>query len=81
MKINQFQLIKTHRSTNFTLHRSYSTSSSSNIDIPIPVLTITDLHDEDSISSKRNLLSNKGGIYSFIYKLNGKQYIGSAIYR
>lgn len=78
MKTNQFQWIKTHRSTNFTLRRSYSTSSSSSIDFPIPVLTITDLHDEDSIPSKRNLLSNKGGIYSFINKMNGKQYIGSA---
>jgi len=79
MKINPFQLIKTHStSTNFTLRISYSTSSSSNVDLPIPILTITDLHDKDSISSKRNFLSKKGGIYSFINKLNGKQYIGSA---
>jgi hypothetical protein len=79
MKINQFQLIKTHsKGTNFTLRRSYSTSSSSNVDLPIPILTITDLHDKDSIPSKRNLLSKKGGIYSFINKLNGKQFISSA---
>ncbi|RYE12855.1 MAG: hypothetical protein EOP34_10015 [Rickettsiales bacterium] len=79
MQINPFQFIKTHsRSTNFTLRRSYSTSSSSSVDIPIPILTITDLHDKDSISSKRNLLSNKGDIYSFVNKINGKQYIGSA---
>lgn len=62
----------------FTLHRSYSTSSSSKLDIPIPVLTITDLHDKNSIFSKRDLLLRKGGIYSFLNKVNGKQYIGSA---
>lgn len=79
MKIHQFQLIKIYnKSTNFTSRRSYSTSSNSGIDLPIPVLTIRDLHHEDSISSKRNLLSNKGGIYSFTNKINGKQYIGSA---
>jgi hypothetical protein len=79
MKINPFQLIKTHsRSTNFTSRRSYSTSSSSSVDLFFHILTITNLHDKYSISSKRNLLSKKGGIYSFINKLNGKQYIGSA---
>jgi hypothetical protein len=81
MKINQFQLKKTHSrnaNLNFTLRRSYSTSSPSKLDIPIPVLTITDLQDKDSIFSKRDLLLRKGGIYSFINKVNGKQYIGSA---
>jgi group I intron endonuclease len=48
------------------------------LDIPIPVLTITDLHDKDSIFYKRDLLLRKGGIYSFLNKNNGKQYIGSA---
>jgi hypothetical protein len=79
MKINPFQWIKTHsRSTNLTSRRSYSTSSSSSVDLPFPILTITNLHDKDSISSKRNVLLKKVGIYSFINKLNGKQYIGSA---
>jgi group I intron endonuclease len=48
------------------------------LDIPIPVLTITDLQDKKSVFSKRDLLLRKGGIYSFLNKLNGKQYIGSA---
>ena len=28
--------------------------------------------------SKRGVISKKGGIYCFMYKVNGKQYIGSA---
>jgi group I intron endonuclease len=36
------------------------------------------LQDKDNVLSNRKLLSNKGGIYSFINKINGKQYIGSA---
>jgi hypothetical protein len=83
MKINQFQfqLKKTHSrnaNLNCTLRRSYSTSSSSTLDIPIPVLTLTDLQDKNSIFSKRDLLLRKGAIYSFLNKVNGKQYIGSA---
>jgi excinuclease UvrABC nuclease subunit len=48
------------------------------IPIPIPILTLTDLEDKDYIFSKHELLLRKGGIYSFINKVNGKQYIGSA---
>lgn len=36
------------------------------------------MQDKDNVLSKRELLLNKGGIYSFINKTNGKQYIGSA---
>lgn len=36
------------------------------------------MQDKDNVLSNRKLLSNKGGIYSFINKINGKQYIGSA---
>jgi len=75
MRLNQFQLKKTH---SFALRRSYSTSSSSRVDTPIPILTLTDLQDKDYLFSKRELLSKKGGIYSFLNKVNGKQYIGSA---
>ena len=84
MRSNLFQLKNTHsRYTNFsfTLRRNYSTSSSSKVNIPIPVLTLTDLQDKDSIISKREVLSKKGGIYSFINKVNGNQYIGSACKR
>ena len=79
MKLNQTQFKYTYSKSpnfNFTLRRFYSTSSSPNN--PIPVLTITDLQDKDSIFSKRDLLLRKGGIYSFLNKVNGKQYIGSA---
>jgi hypothetical protein len=80
MRLNQFQL-KTHScNANFSFisRRSYSTPSSSKVDIPIPILTLTDLQDKDYIFSKHELLLRKGGIYSFINKVNGKQYIGSA---
>lgn len=58
--------------------RNYSTSNPSNLDRPTPILTISNLQDKDNILSKRELLLNKGGIYIFINKINGKQYIGSA---
>lgn len=77
---NLFQLKNTHsRYTNirFTSRRNYSTLSSSKVNILIPVLTLTDIQDKDYIISKREVLSKKGGIYSFINKVNGKQYIGS----
>ena len=79
MKLNPIQFKNTYsKNPNFTVRRSYSTSSSPKGDIPIPVLTITDLQDKDNIFSKRELLLRKGGIYSFLNKVNGKQYIGSA---
>ena len=86
MRLNQFQLKKPYsRNVNFSFisRRSYSTSSSSKVDIPIPILTITDLQNKDYIFSKRELpfffIKKKiGGIYSFLNKVNGKQYIGSA---
>ena len=58
--------------------RNYSTLKPSNLDTPTPILTISNLQDKDNVLSNRKLLSNKGGIYSFINKINGKQYIGSA---
>lgn len=63
---------------NFTLRRPYSTWSSPKKYIAIPVLTITDLQDKNYIFSKRELILRKKGIYSFLNKVNGKQYIGSA---
>lgn len=56
---------------------SISDSESSNLP-PIPILTLNNLDNEDSIKSYRELLKNKGGIYSFINTVNGRQYIGSA---
>jgi|SRR2546423_1919617 len=61
--------------------RYYSTSSpdsqSSHLP-PVPILTFNNLNNEDCIKSHRILLKDKGGIYSFINTVNGKQYIGSA---
>ena len=57
------------------LRRNYSTSNPSNLDTPTPVLVINDLEDKDYILSKRELLINKGGLYRFTIKTNGKQYI------
>lgn len=45
---------------------------------PAPVLIINNLTSKISIESYKNVLKNKGGIYSFINTINGKQYIGSA---
>jgi len=54
--------------------RNYSTSNPSNLDTPTPLLVINNLDDKNYILSKRELLINKGGIYSFTNKINGKQY-------
>src|SRR6478752_5297887 len=81
MILRQFQMNIPHsRDVNFsfTSRRFYSTSSSSKMDTPTPIITLTDLKDKDYIHSKRELLSKKGGIYSFLNKVNGNQYIGSA---
>lgn len=45
---------------------------------PVPVLTLKFLNDKDYIDSHKEMLKNKGGIYSFINTVNGKKYIGSA---
>ena len=78
MQLNQTPFTNTYsKNPDFTLRRAYSTWSSK-VDVPILVLTITDLQDKDNIFSKRELLLRKGGIYSFLNEVNGKQYIGSA---
>jgi hypothetical protein len=45
---------------------------------PVPVLVLYKLADKSYINSFRDTLKDKGGIYSFINTVNGKQYIGSA---
>jgi hypothetical protein len=57
------------------LHRNYSTYTAT---LPLPIFTLNDLQNRKSVISQRNMLYNKGGIYSFINKIKGKQYIGSA---
>ncbi len=57
--------------------RYYSNSSPSSVSSnlpPIPILTFNNLNNEDSIESYRELLKNKGGIYSFINTVNGRLY-------
>jgi group I intron endonuclease len=44
----------------------------------MPILVINKLFDKNHVESYREILKNKGGIYSFINTINGKQYIGSA---
>ena len=81
MESNQINLKYTYKNRynlNPGLCRWYSTSVKSSLALPVPVLTITNLQEKSHISSKRTLLSNKAGIYSFINKVNRKQYIGSA---
>lgn len=58
----------------FNTRRFYSTISSPEL----PILIITNLHEKESILSKRDLLINKAGIYSFLNNTNDKQYRGSA---
>lgn len=45
---------------------------------PVPLLVLDNLKDKTYIESHREILKNKGGIYSFINTVNGNQYIGSA---
>lgn len=45
---------------------------------PIPLLVLDNLKDKTYIESHKEILKNKGGIYSFINTVNGNQYIGSA---
>jgi group I intron endonuclease len=61
--------------------RHYSTTNNINSEsevIPISVLTLNNLNNDNDIKSYRELLKNKGGIYSFVNTLNNKKYIGSA---
>jgi GIY-YIG catalytic domain len=66
-------------------NKRYSSVNNSNKDnnselelTPIPILIIKNLDIKDSIKSYKEILNNKGGIYSFVNIENGKQYIGSA---
>jgi group I intron endonuclease len=45
---------------------------------PVSILILKDLDNKDIVKSYKEKLKNKGGIYSFINTVNGKQYIGSA---
>ena len=62
--------------------RNYSTvrlpSSSDSTSLPVPIKVFDKLDSKDSLLSYRELLKNKGGIYSFVNIMDNKQYIGSA---
>ena len=83
MKIANHQINKTYINNHSILRgiiwgRYYFTSNPSNLYTPTPVLTISNLQDKNNELSIRKLLINKGGMYSFVNKVNGKQYIVSA---
>ena len=64
-----------------TNRRYYSTSNfhpelSGSVISPHPILTL-DLKDNACIESNKITLKGKGGIYSIVNTINGKQYIGS----
>ena len=80
MKTNQhhskfFYVNKSNKLLGINWRRNYSTLNPSSLDTPTPIFTINNLQDKDNVLSNRKLLLNKGGIYSFINKTNGKQYI------
>lgn len=64
----------------FKRYYSYSNSDSEPLSelTPVSILTLGGLNSKDTIKSYRDILKNKGGIYSFKNTVNGKQYIGSA---
>jgi len=63
----------------FNVRINYSTSCSPSTSKSLPVSKVFNkLNEKDYISSYRDLLKNKAGIYSFINTVNSKQYIGSA---
>lgn len=73
MKTNQHQSYiyyrnKSNKLLGINWRKNYSTSNPSSLDTPTPILTISNLQDKDNVLSKRELLLNKGGIYSFINK-------------
>jgi len=81
MKFNQTQYNNTYKYNNVTfliIRRNYTTSKASNLNLPTPILTFSNLTDKNEILSKCSVLFNKAGIYSFMNKVTGKQYIGSA---
>ena len=68
--INKFNILPTRR--------YYYTSNKPNYNLLKPIFILNDLNNENHILSQRDVLHNKAGIYSFINKVNQKQYIGSA---
>lgn len=64
----------------YTIKRFYSTNNKSNANLikPTPIFVLNNLNDQKNIDSFKDIIKNKGGIYSFINTVNGKQYIGSA---
>lgn len=58
-------------------HSSCSNSDKDTELMPIPLFIINNLSKE-SVKSFRNELVDKGGVYSFMNTINGRQYIGSA---
>lgn len=64
----------------FNVRRNYSTSCSPSTykSLPVSIKVFKKLNEKDSISSYRDLLKNKAGIYSFINTVKSKQSFDSA---
>jgi predicted GIY-YIG superfamily endonuclease len=74
LRIRDYSLINSRRYYSTT--NSHSQHSGSD-PAPRPGLNL-DLNDKDCIKSYEDILKGKGGIYSLVNTVNGKQYIGSA---
>lgn len=74
LRIRDYSLISSRRYYSTTNSLSQHSGSDST---PHPIL-ILDLKDKDCIKSHEGVLKGKGGIYSLVNTVNGKQYIGSA---
>lgn len=76
LKNSYFLIYNSRRYYSTTNYPSQPPSEASD-STPKPIL-ILDLKDKDSIRSYEDLLKGKGGIYSLVNTINGKQYVGSA---
>lgn len=69
----------TKDNTKDSIKANTKANTKANVDIKVvAIFTLDKLNDKAYISSNRDILKKKGGIYAFINTVNGKQYIGSA---
>lgn len=84
MRFKSISILSKRSNIEVSSKRYYSTNSNNKDDnynlglTPIPILNFKVLNNIDVVTSYKEMLKNKGGIYSFINAVNNKQYIGSA---
>jgi hypothetical protein len=79
LRIRDYSLIYSRRYYSTTNSLSQHSSGSDSTPHPILILGASGLlNDKDCIKSHEGVLKGKGGIYSLVNTVNGKQYIGSA---